>query len=304
MSRESPTAILSRLSHQHCGVFRIEEANAVGVTANQVQGLRRSGVVERVLPNTYRLLAVPHSAEQDLRAALMWVGDRAAVAGRSAAVRYRLEGVRAPRPEIVVPLGRRARTTFATVYHGDPRALMVRMVDGLPTTGVEATLLRLAHLLDPEAFEIACEDARRRRLTSVPALRRYLERHARRGRVGVASLRRALDELDPEHPARSVLEVRTRRLLVAHGLDDFVREFPLEWRGHTYRYDFAFPTHRVILETNGRRWHDDATDYEHDNEKWSVPGRWGYRIVFATWGKLDRRPEELIDELRAAMTQT
>ena len=179
---------------------------------------------------------------------------------------------------------------------------MIREVAGLPTTGVEATLLRLAHELDEEAFEIACEDARRRRLTSVPALRRYLERHARRGRPGVSALRRMLDELDPEHPARSALEVRTRRLLVAHGLDDFVREFPLEWKGRTYRYDFAFPTRRVILETNGRRWHDDANDYEHDNEKWSVPGRCGYRIVFATWGKVDRRPEELIDELRAAMS--
>jgi very-short-patch-repair endonuclease len=178
----------------------------------------------------------------------------------------------------------------------------VRTVDGLPTTGVEATLLRLAHELDGEAFEIACEDARRRRLTSIPALRRYLERHARRGRPGVAGLRRTLDALDPEHPARSALEVKTRRLLVAHGLDEFQREFPLEWKGRTYRYDFAFPSHRVILETNGRRWHDDATDYERDNEKWSVPARRGYRIVFATWDKVDCRPGELIDELRAAMS--
>lgn len=179
---------------------------------------------------------------------------------------------------------------------------MIRDLAGLPTTGVEATLLRLAHELDEEAFEIACEDARRRRLTSVPALRRYLERHATRGRPGVSLLRRMLDELDPAHPARSALEVKARRLLVAYGIDDFIREFPLEWKGRTYRYDFAFPTRRVILETNGRRWHDDATDYERDNEKWSVPGRCGYRIVFATWSKVDRRPEELIDELRAAMS--
>jgi very-short-patch-repair endonuclease len=96
--------------------------------------------------------------------------------------------------------------------------------------------------------------------------------------------------------------VMTRRLLVAHRLDDFVREFPLTWKGRTYRYDFAFPSRRVILETNGRRWHDDAADYEHDHEKWSVPGRCGYRIVFATWGKISRHPEQLIDEVRAAMS--
>jgi hypothetical protein len=38
-----------------------------------------------------------------------------------------------------------------------------------------------------------------------------------------------LEQLDPVHPSRSTLEVKTRRLLVAHGFDGFVREFPLEW---------------------------------------------------------------------------
>ena len=52
---------------------------------------------------------------------------------------------------------------------------------------------------------------------------------------------------------------------------------------------------------DGRRWHDDASDYEHDHEKWSVPARHGYRIVFATWDKVTRRPDELLGELTAAM---
>jgi very-short-patch-repair endonuclease len=117
----------------------------------------------------------------------------------------------------------------------------------------------------------------------------------------VSTLRRLLDQLDPAHPARSTLEVLTRRLLVARGLHDFVRELPLTWNGRTYRYDFAFPDRRVILETNGRRWHDDAADYEYDQEKWSVPARHGYRIVFATWDKVTRRPDELLGELGAAL---
>ena len=83
------------------------------------------------------------------------------------------------------------------MYHGDVTALMLRTVHGVRTTGVEATLVRLARVLDGEAFEIACEDARRRRLTSVPALRAYLERFGRRGRPGVAPMRHLLDQLDP-----------------------------------------------------------------------------------------------------------
>ncbi len=301
MPKESPVGVLSRLSEGTCGVFRVEAASAAGISSTQLSRLAHECVIERLLPHTYRMVAVKSSSEQRLRAALLWAGTDAAAAGRSAGERYRLEGVHAQRPEIVVPHRTRGRTTFATVLHGDARALMIRLVGGIPTTGVEATLLHLVHALDDEAFEIACEDARRRRLTSIPALRRYLERHARRGRSGVTGLRRVLDELDPEHPARSTLEVKTRRLLVAHGIDDFVREFPLSWNGRTYRYDFALPGRRVILETNGRRWHDDATDYEYDHEKWSIPARHGYRIVFATWEKVTRRPAELITELMAAL---
>jgi very-short-patch-repair endonuclease len=175
----------------------------------------------------------------------------------------------------------------------------VRQVRGMAVTGVEPTLLALATSLDAEAFEIACEDARRRRLTSVPGLLAFLARVP--GRPGVAALRQLLDELDPVHAARSTLEVKTRRLLVAHGLTGFVREFPLSWSGRTYLFDYAFPAHRVILETNGRRWHDDATDYEHDNEKWSVPARHGYRIVFATWEKVTHDPDRLLAELTATL---
>ncbi len=98
-----------------------------------------------------------------------------------------------------------------------------------------------------------------------------------------------------------MLEVKTRRLLVTHGLGGFVREFPLEWNRRTYRFDFAFVARRTILETNGRRWHDDPNDYERDNEKWSIPGRHGFRIVFATWDKVTRRPAELVAELTATL---
>jgi very-short-patch-repair endonuclease len=160
-------------------------------------------------------------------------------------------------------------------------------------------MVALATALDAEAFEIACEDARRRQLTSVTTLRTYLDCFP--GRTGAAALRHLVDELDPVHASRSTLEVKTRRLLVAHGLTDFTREFPLAWNGRRYFFDFGFERQRMILETNGRRWHDDATDYEHDNEKWSVPGRHGYRIVFATWEKVTRFPGELLAELTTTL---
>ena len=56
-----------------------------------------------------------------------------------------------------------------------------------------------------------------------------------------------------------------------------------------------------LAETNARRWHDDTNDYEFDHEKWSVPGRYGFKLVLATWEKVTRRPQALLDELTVTL---
>jgi hypothetical protein len=302
VTKDRPFAALSRLGAPTDGVFRGTAALAAGVTRKQLTSFLKDGVIERLHRDTYRLLAVAPSNAQALRAALLWAGDDVCAAARSAGEVYGLEGVLAKSPAVVVAGTNRLRDDRVVVHRAtDQSALMPRTYRGFRVTGVEATLVALAAQLDGEAFEIACEDARRRRLTSVPALRAYVERHGKRGRRGIAALRALLDELDPVHPSRSTLEVKARRLLVAHGITGFTREFPLEWNGRTYFYDFAFEHDRAILETNGRRWHDDPVDYEHDNEKWSLPARHGYRLVFATWAKVTQHPDELVAELRATL---
>jgi very-short-patch-repair endonuclease len=285
-------------------VFRGRNAVRHGVSRDQLRTLHHTGVITRVHRDTYRMTAVAPSDEQRLEAALLRAGEDSAAAGRSAGAVYGLEGVAHPRmPEISVAGGRRVRCEAVVVHRPtSDAARMVRRHRGFQVTGVEATLVALADVLPEEDLEIACEDARRRRLTSIPALHAYLRRFGVPGRNGTGKLRRLLQELDPKHPSRSTLEVKTRRLLVANGHRDFVREFPLEWSGSTHSFDFAFPRARVILETNGRRWHDDPNDYEDDHEKWSVPGRHGYRVVFATWAKVTRQPTEFVRELDATLS--
>jgi very-short-patch-repair endonuclease len=298
MAREWAAGIVSSLAGETRGVFRGTAAVARGVTRAQLARLADAGVVRRELPDTYCMAATARTPDVVLQAALLWAGPAAAAAGSSAGWVYGLEGVVAPVPaRIALPRASRARSRLVAVHRPEnERALMIRMHRGFRVTGVESTLVALAALLDDEAFEVACEDARRRRLTSVPALHAYLDRFGERGRPGIGALRKLLRQLDPVHPSASTLEVKTRRLLVAHGITNFVREFPLDG----YRFDFAFPDRSLILETNGRRWHDDPADYEKDNAKWSVPARHGYRIVFATWRDVTSTPKALLRELLAA----
>jgi hypothetical protein len=206
VTKDRPFAALSRLGAPTDGVFRGTAALAAGVTRKQLTSFLKDGVIERLHRDTYRLVAVAPSNTQSLRAALLWAGDDVCAAARSAGEVYGLEGVLAKSPAVVVAGTNRLRDDGVVVHRAtDLSALMPRSYRGFRVTGVEATLVALAAQLDAEAFEIACEDARRRRLTSVPALRAYLERHGKRGRPGIAALRALLDELDPVHPSRSTL---------------------------------------------------------------------------------------------------
>lgn len=200
MSHESPVTTLSRLGASSLGVFRGRTAVEHGVSRNQLARLLSLGVIERLLPDTYRMTVVATSNEQRLRGALLWAGPLAAAACRSAGEIYGLEGVRAPRPEIVVPRRLRPRSDSVAVHRSDDRAaLMLRRYHGIRVTGIEPTLVALAAALDAETLEIACEDARRRRLTSLPGLRAYLLGGGRH-RPGVAAMGNLLDDIDPRPP--------------------------------------------------------------------------------------------------------
>jgi hypothetical protein len=92
-------------------------------------------------------------------------------------------------------------------------------------------------------------------------------------------------------------------LLVASGLSDFLREHTLsDENSRRFRYAFTFLGPRVILETNGKRRHDDAADFQHDQHKWSVPTHHGFRLVLATWRDVTERSDHLIARLRSMLS--
>ncbi len=122
MSHEQSMGTLSRLSASPLGVFRGRSAVALGLSRKQLGALAAAGVIECLYVDTYRMTVVPQSNAQLLRAALLWAGDGAVAADLSAGETYGLEGVRASRPEILVPRCQRLRAEGVTVHRSDYRA--------------------------------------------------------------------------------------------------------------------------------------------------------------------------------------
>lgn len=113
-----------------------------------------------------------------------------------------------------------------------------------------------------------------------------------------------LDALADEPPGESALEVVTARMLCATELPKPHRQLEIAAFGATYRLDFAWPTERVALECDGRKWHEIESAFERDRQRWSaITAATGYRIVWATWRRLNNGPEPIVTALRELFAQ-
>lgn len=159
---------------------------------------------------------------------------------------------------------------------------------GLPVTPLERTLLDLADVLNPRQLEIAINQADHdldyRKLETlllgangrrVTPLRDALRAHA---------LGATLTE--------SELEEAFLRLLRANGFAQPLTQYPILG----YRADFAWPAHRIVIETDGARWH---TTRERDAQKDRELRRAGWTVDRVSYRQVFFRPAEVVLILEA-----
>jgi very-short-patch-repair endonuclease len=133
-------------------------------------------------------------------------------------------------------------------------------------------------------------------LASPAALRKAVDRHARRGRPGVPALRDALDDwvLDGK-PVDSLLEPAMQRLLECHGLP------PAEFHPKIARYevDFRIIDSPILLECDGWSTHGlDRSQFERDRTRDAELTAMGYVVLRFTYRAITTRPGREADRIR------
>ena len=115
-----------------------------------------------------------------------------------------------------------------------------------------------------------------------------------RGRRGGANLTKIL--ADGYTPTRSELEDAVLDLIERGGI---VRP-QINQRDGTRMPDFRWPEERLILEADGRAWHDHKLAREDDVERQTLLEAQGERVLRVTWDQAVLRPAETIARIRAA----
>lgn len=287
---------LGCLADRQYGVVSRTQLLAMGLSSDVVDRAVRSGRLRPVFRGVY---AVGHTA---LRREGWWMagklaaGDGATLSHRSAAMLWGL--LTGPvLPVELIGTGERGRKLTGVVAHRmrlDPTEIVIR--DGLRVTTPARTIVDLAPVLARRSLRETVERAQDLHRFRPVEIRAILDRDP--GRPGTRPLSDLLALLQPDaDKARSHLE---RIFLALVRRARLPRPAVNEVIGGRSR-DFVWPKERLVVETDGYRYHSSKGAQRRDRRRDRELTALGWRPVRFTYEEVAFEPGEVARELAALL---
>ncbi|HWF74252.1 MAG TPA: hypothetical protein VG186_12960 [Solirubrobacteraceae bacterium] len=224
-------------------------------------------------------------------AAVLASGPGAVLSHRSAAALHRLRPSGGVKIDVTVPTRSRRQHSGVEVHRSVTLTPAdITLVENIPCTTVARTQLDLADVIPRRGVERAFDQAEVLEVFDLRAIEDQLARNPTRPAAQV--VRSVLDE----HYAGSTvtwswIEERFLALVRAAGLPrpEVNYWIVLDDGGPAIRADFAWPAHRVVIETDGHGTHHTRQAFEHDRKK-------DLRLAAARWRPARVTKRRLKDE--------
>jgi len=260
----------AQVAEQHHGVIAVHHLDLLGIDDRERRRLLLAGELVREWHGAYRVVGAPTSWKGELLGACWAGGTRALASVRSAAAMRELPGGEQGLQEVLCPRWRRARHE-TLIVHESKRIddIDMTVVDGIPVTSVERTLLDLGAECSSLIVERAVEAALRRELTTFDALHATVARLGRQGRNGAGVLRRILDEYEADRRLTdSDREKMMLQIFRRHGLPKPIPQYVIRHNGlFIARVDAALPQYKISFEYQSYQWHLGKQAIERDNRR-------------------------------------
>lgn len=302
-------ALLSRQQ----GMATRQQLVLLGMTRRSLERAVREGLLRREPHGLYRTghplargLHLLSDGEPDpgylaeARAVLLTVGGQAAASRRCAAVLWGLDMAVEPRQvEVdVVPTRSRAERPGVDVRRRRLDDVLELSLGG--TAAVRVTS-RLRTVLDcaaelPLTEAVVIADSALRRGLPLEDLQRAAA--IRTSCATAEQVRRVIRWTDAR--SGSVLESLLRCLLAQHGIVVPRTQLVVTDGNGVFlgRVDFAWPEQRLIVETDGRRWHDPQDARDRDRRRSNAYARHGWLVLRFTWADVVHTPEAVVAAVR------
>ena len=293
--RNDAGAVWALAKEQH-GVLARTQLLALGVNSDAIQHRLANGRLHRVWRGVYAL-GRPELTQHGLwMAALLSCGPEATLSHESASALWglgtqpRSRGCSGP-IEITVPAHAARRRDGIAVHRRDLPAEDLGRCDGIRATTPARTLIDLATRLGEKELEAAVNNADRLDLIDPERLRSVVAR--RGGCDGVALLRKLLDHRTFAL-TDSELERHFLRLVERAGL-------PRPQTGRRvngFKVDFNWPELRLIVETDGLRYHRTPGQQARDRLRDQVHTAAGMTTLRFTHAQVRYKPGRVVAILK------
>jgi Transcriptional regulator, AbiEi antitoxin/Protein of unknown function (DUF559) len=286
---------------ERLGAIAARQYGVVSRTQLLDAGIKRHAIVERLKRGTLHpvhrgVFAVGHptlTTEGRWLAAVLAAGPGAVLSHRAAGARWEIRYD--SRLEVTVPSYRRRPRIHIhrCRLHSDE----VSEVGGIPVTGVSRTMFDLAAVVPIRQVERAMHESEVRGLTDRVSLPMLLERYPRR--AGSRTIRAILGA--GVTFTRSDLEAAFIDFTDEYGLERPETNAWLFAGGHWYEVDCIWRAQRLIVEVDGRGFHETARAFEQDRERDRHLLVAGWRVIRVTWRQIRDEPARLAADLRATL---
>ncbi len=277
---------MARIAADAEGVVDLNELRWCGFSQEAVDRRARSGRLHRLHEGVFAV-GHPNVSQSGLFiAAVKACKPDAALSHRAEAARSGIRTWDGGDIELTIP-GDATRARPGIQVHRS--SLMTRgdqMVrDGMMVTNSAWTVVALASVLPRNELRSAVREALGQKLVTIPSLLSLLER------LGPVRGARTLREiLSRALPTRSELEEVVYDLIVAGGFVPPEVNEPLRLEGRVVIPDFRWPAHRLVVEADGARWHDNALARADDAERQALLERHGETVLRVHWDEATTRP--------------
>lgn len=292
------------LAAAQAGAVSRQQLLGLGLSPSALQRRLSSGVLLVVFPGVYVVAGSADTLARRRWAAILAVGGEPVLSFDSAARIHRLSGVAVRGPVVLTGPHSGSQALPGVVVHqiDDLAPDHVEVVGPWRVTTVPRTIVDLAATWRMGRLHLALEDAVAAKQTTLEEVGDCLRSVARRGKPGVRLLTALLDEHRPGEPVpESELERDWFRLVARSPLPRPVRQHQLpRTDGVRGLVDSAWPPVKLVVEVDGRRWHQRIRDMKKDRDRDLQAAAAGWQVLRPLHEHVVGAPEETLREIVGA----
>jgi very-short-patch-repair endonuclease len=168
---------------------------------------------------------------------------------------------------------------------------------GIPCTSPARTIVDLAGICSLHALAGVVEQAATLRVLDVGAIDEILHERRRRGSRKLNLILEKWRRYTPRMRLRSRMEAKLLPLLTHYVLPIPETNAKLRIGNKVFEVDFLWRAQRLVVETDGGRFHDNPIAQTRDAERNQLLARAGYKVRRVGWNELRDESERTIAEI-------